>query len=62
MEAIILLLISACLLSAYGFIYVSLRLARKVRKDERRQFKTTFIVLLFILLISGSSAAMLVLT
>lgn len=62
MEAVILLLISVCLLSIYGFVYVSLRLRSKVRHDEQSQFKRTFIVLLILVLISGSSAAMLVLS
>ena len=62
MEAVILLLISVCLLSVYGFVYVSLRLRSQVRQDEQSQLKRTFIVLLILVLISGSSATMLVLT
>ncbi len=61
MEAFILLLISICLLSIYGFVYVSLQLLSKVRQEEHIQFKKTFIVLFVILLMSGSSAMLLVL-
>lgn len=61
MEAFILLLISVCLLSIYGFIYVSYRLVRKVKQEERSQFKKTFFILLFLAVLSGSSATWLVL-
>ncbi|MET3505869.1 hypothetical protein [Halalkalibacter oceani] len=61
MEAFILLLISVCLLSIYGFIYVSYRLLRKVKQEEKSQFKKTFVILLFLAVLSGSSATWLVL-
>ncbi|MCM3712638.1 hypothetical protein M3202_00955 [Alkalihalobacillus oceani] len=61
MEAFILLLISVCLLSIYGFIYVAYRLLRKVKQEEKSQFKKTFVILLFLAVLSGSSATWLVL-
>ncbi|MFC0561789.1 hypothetical protein [Halalkalibacter alkalisediminis] len=61
MEALILLLISICLLSTYGFIYVSSRLVGNMRNEEERgQFRNSFFVLLTLLLISGTSVLFLI--
>lgn len=57
MEALILLLISICLLSTYGVVYVSFRLAGHTRNEEERgQFRNSFMVLLTLLLVSGTFA------
>jgi hypothetical protein len=61
MEALILLLISICLLSMYGFVYVSFRLVGNFRKEgEREQFRNSFFVLLTLLVTSGISVVFLI--
>ncbi|WP_227937860.1 hypothetical protein [Alkalihalobacillus deserti] len=61
MEALILLLISICLLSMYGFVYVSFRLVGETKNEEERgQFRNSFLVLLMLLLVSGSSVFFLI--
>ena len=61
MEALILLLISICLLSMYGFVYVSVQLVGNTRNEEERgQFKHSFFMLLTMLLISGTSVLFLI--
>ncbi|WP_035665185.1 hypothetical protein [Halalkalibacter akibai] len=59
MEALILLLISICLLSLYGFVYVTFRLVGHSRKEEKNQFRNSFYVLLFFSIVSGISVILL---
>lgn len=61
MEAFILLLLSVFLVSVYGIGYVSLRLVKQVKKEEKRLFYRTFIVLLALCLLSGTSVTLLML-
>ncbi|NEU31512.1 hypothetical protein GN156_12130 [bacterium LRH843] len=61
MDALILLLISVCLLSSYGFIFVSVRLYR-MKQERQNQYRKSFVVFLCLIIISGSSATMLILS
>ncbi|MCL7746998.1 MULTISPECIES: hypothetical protein [Halalkalibacter] len=62
MEALILLMISVCLLSLYGLVYVSLRLVGNVKSCEKAQFRNSLLVMLVLLLISGVSATFLIMS
>ncbi|GAE25887.1 hypothetical protein JCM9140_1908 [Halalkalibacter wakoensis JCM 9140] len=61
MEALILLLISVCLLSLYGLVYVSIRLVGDVKSNEKNEFKQSLFYMITFLLISGLSVAFLLL-
>lgn len=60
MEALILLLISICLLTTYGFIYVASRLIKERRKELNDPFYRISLLFLAILVASGSCAAVLI--
>ncbi|MFC0473687.1 hypothetical protein ACFFHM_25045 [Halalkalibacter kiskunsagensis] len=62
MEALILLLLSVCLLSLYGLIYVSVRLAGNIQNEEKKQFRNSFLTMLILLLCSGAFATLLLIS
>ncbi|KHF42044.1 hypothetical protein [Halalkalibacter okhensis] len=62
MEALILLMVSVCLLSLYGLIYVTLRLIGNAGSYEKSQFRSSLLVMLVLLIISGVSATFLIMS
>ncbi|MDT8862019.1 hypothetical protein N0O92_17555 [Alkalihalobacillus sp. MEB130] len=62
MEALILLMVSVCLLSLYGLVYVSIRLVGDVRSNERTEFRNSLLIMLVLLLVSGTTAIFLIMT
>lgn len=63
MEAVIMLFVSVFMLSVYSFIYVSFLLTKKaIHRNENMQLKKQCVVLFFVIVLSGSSSAYLLLT
>lgn len=60
MEAFTFLLLSIFLITLYGFIYVAHRLRKENSLEERIQFKRSFFIFSIILILTGSSIALLV--
>ncbi|ARK29170.1 hypothetical protein [Halalkalibacter krulwichiae] len=61
MEALILLLISVCLLSLYGLVYVSFRLVGNSKNTvEKKQFRNSLVAMLALFVVSGISVILLV--
>jgi hypothetical protein len=59
MDALILLLLSICLVTVYGLIYVAVRLADNIKSEEKKQFRITFLTMLILILCSGGGATFL---